>query len=229
MRLNRVLAYVIILGLLLLVAVAVSGCGDQGEAQTGLEKVELPQSISVTDSLAHGLPQTLAASEDHEIVSTDPHDTDSVLPCAGSSDVSCAPRDVSRFNLFAVIQAGGAYGISGADDLEDVLEKGLDLVGASPTHLAVRGTTVSNSIRCDWRGVARTVAQREKAIRFWLDLAASDPLPAAAEVERRFMAEIDGISAAYPETSGPTSVCKWHSKMDSRVRGNDGFNCRVRH
>ena len=57
--------------------------------------------------------------------------------------------------------------------VEEVLEKGLRLAEASPVHLAVRGTGVSSSTRCDWRGIARTLAQREAAIRFWLGLAAT--------------------------------------------------------
>ncbi|MDE2817890.1 MAG: hypothetical protein OXK81_14510, partial [Chloroflexota bacterium] len=43
-------------------------------------------------------------------------------------------------------------------NVEAVLAKGLRLAEASPVHLAVRGTGVSNSTRCDWRGIARTLA-----------------------------------------------------------------------
>ena len=52
--------------------------------------------------------------------------------------------------------------------VEDVLEQGLHLAGASPLHQAFRGTASVGSVRCEWRGVARTLAQRESAIRFRL-------------------------------------------------------------
>ncbi len=201
MRLNRALTKVIVLVLLLLGAVVVSACSEHNSGRLGYEEMKTPQGVSSASSIAQRLPPALAPFEDHRPVGADGHGMVTVAPCAGSPDVSCAPRNASQFNLLAMAQAGGAYGIARADELEDILEMGLDLVGASPTHLAVRGTTVSGSVRCDWRGVARTAVQREKAIRFWLGLAASDPLPSAAEAERRFMAEIDGISAAYPETS----------------------------
>ena len=40
--------------------------------------------------------------------------------------------------------------------VEEVLEKGLRLAEASPVHLAVRGTGVSSSTRCDWRALPHT-------------------------------------------------------------------------
>ena len=68
--------------------------------------------------------------------------------------------------------AAQAHGLTPTGTVEEVLEKGLRLAEASPVHLAARGTGVSNSTRCDWRGIARTLAQREAAIRFWLGLSA---------------------------------------------------------
>ncbi len=76
--------------------------------------------------------------------------------------------------------------------VEAVLEKGLRLAEASPVHLAVRGTGVSNSTRCDWRGIARTLAQREAAVRFWLGLSATDTLPSASFLEVLFTVTPDG-------------------------------------
>ena len=68
----------------------------------------------------------------------------------------------------------------GAPTVEELLEQGLHLAGASPAHLAIRGTAASNSIRCDWCGIARTASQREDAIRFWLRLDEDDTIPSAA-------------------------------------------------
>ena len=85
--------------------------------------------------------------------------------------------------------------------VEEVLEKGLRLAEASPVHLAVRGTGVSSSTRCDWRGIARTLAQREAAIRFWLGLAATDTVPSASFLEILFTVTLDTLEPEYKETA----------------------------
>ena len=43
--------------------------------------------------------------------------------------------------------------------------------------------------------------QRERAIRFWLELDDTDPLPSAAEAERRFMDALEGANPAFPESA----------------------------
>ncbi len=120
-------------------------------------------------------------------------------PCAYGS---CEPRDISGINPISSAVGGGsaAGGDTGAATVEEVLEKGLDLAGASPVHLAFRGRPKDDSVRCEWRGVARTPEQREQAVRFWLDLDDEDELPSAAEVERLFMEELDRINPIFPET-----------------------------
>lgn len=85
--------------------------------------------------------------------------------------------------------------------VEEVLAKGLRLAEASPVHLAVRGTGVSNSTRCDWRGIARTLAQREAAVRFWLGLSTTDTLPSASFLEILFTVTLDTLNPAYKETA----------------------------
>ena len=85
--------------------------------------------------------------------------------------------------------------------VEEVLEKGLRLAEASPVHLAVRGTGVSSSTRCDWRGIARTLAQREAAIRFWLGLSATDTVPSASFLEVLFTVTLDTLNPEYKETA----------------------------
>ena len=119
-------------------------------------------------------------------------------PCA---EGECEPRDVGVIDLFSGgVSGGAAYEIEDTASLEEVLEQGLALAEASPVQMAVRGSTEDGSVRCDWRGVARTPQQREDAVRFWLDLDAGEALPSPTEVERRFMAELDRISPVYPET-----------------------------
>lgn len=109
------------------------------------------------------------------------------------------PRDVSNFRLFATSQRGSAYVEKDTAPVEDILESGLHEARASPVHVAFRGTASGDFVRCEWRGVARTLQQREQAIRFWLELSDSDVLPSPDEAERRFVAEVGG--AAFPETA----------------------------
>ena len=75
-------------------------------------------------------------------------------------------------DVFSGGPRGGAAsgGDVDASSVEEVLEQGLRLAGASPVHVVFRGTAADDSVRCDWRGIARTPEQREAAIRFWLDL-----------------------------------------------------------
>ena len=124
-------------------------------------------------------------------------------PCNDEPDgeVSCEPRDVSAIDLFSGSSGSGDLFIEGpAPTLEEVLEKGLELAEASPVHLAVRGTADSDSVRCDWRGIARSPAQRELAIRFWLGLDADDALPDDEFLEALFTATFDVIDPSFRET-----------------------------
>ena len=77
---------------------------------------------------------------------------------------------------------------------------GLALAGASPAHLAVRGKAQADSVRCAWRGVARTLEQREAAIRFWLGLGESTPLPSPADAESQFLTYVNGMDPRFRDT-----------------------------
>ena len=85
--------------------------------------------------------------------------------------------------------------------VEELLEDGLRLVGASPVHLAIRGTAGPDTVRCAWRGTARTAAQREDAIRFLLKLDATDAIPSAAYLEVLFAATLNLLNPQYRETA----------------------------
>lgn len=128
---------------------------------------------------------------------------ESAHPCA-DGQAACEPRDVSGVNLFGPRGGAAAFTPQETPTVEETLEKGLRLAEASPVQIALRGTAAADSIRCDWRGVARTPEQREEAIRFWLELDEDAALPSAAEVERRFLAELaptDSFAPALPETA----------------------------
>ena len=85
--------------------------------------------------------------------------------------------------------------------MEELLADGLHLTGASPVHLAIRGTPGADTVRCAWRGIARTSAQREDAIRFWLQLGMDEAIPSAADLEVLFTATFDVINPNFRETA----------------------------
>ena len=116
-------------------------------------------------------------------------------PCVGNgeSDKLCEARDVSDFDFFSASLGN----TSATPSVEDVLEQGILLSGASPVHLAFRGTAQSDKIRCVWRGVARTLERREDSIRYWLGIGEDEALPLADEVERRFMASVSRLGPGY--------------------------------
>ncbi len=85
--------------------------------------------------------------------------------------------------------------------VEEVLEQGFRLAGASPAHPAIRGEPAAASVRCSWRGIARTASQREDAIRFWLGLGATDAIPDATYLEILFPAVLDSLDRDFRETA----------------------------
>ena len=85
--------------------------------------------------------------------------------------------------------------------MEETLEKGLELAEASPVQIVIRGTASSQSVRCDWRGIARTPDQREAAIRFWLGLGGDDTIPEASFLEAMFTVVLDTVNPRFRETA----------------------------
>ncbi len=81
------------------------------------------------------------------------------------------------------------------------MEQGLGLAGASPVHLAVRGTAEADTVRCAWRGIAQTAAQRERDIRFWLRLGTDDEIPPVALLEILFTVILNNVNPEYRETA----------------------------
>ena len=88
-----------------------------------------------------------------------------------------------------------------APTVEDILEKGVRLAEASPVHIAFRGTADRDSVRCAWRGIARTTQQREEAIRFWLGIEKGDLVPPPAEIENMFSYTLEALGPAFPATA----------------------------
>ena len=81
------------------------------------------------------------------------------------------------------------------------MKRGLGLQDISPVHLVARGTAQADSVRCDWRGVARTLGQREETIRYWTGMDDETELPAVAELESGFIKILDAIQPTAPESA----------------------------
>ncbi len=99
--------------------------------------------------------------------------------------------------------SGGEATASSTDaaTVEELLKDGLHVIGASPAHLAIRGTPAATSVRCAWRGTARTPAQRNDAIRTWLQLSPTDAIPDVAYLEAFFTVVLDEFNPSYRETA----------------------------
>ena len=98
-------------------------------------------------------------------------------------------------------RAAVALTSGGIATVEELLAEGLHRAGASPVHLAIRGTPAAGSVRCDWRGIARTAAQREDAIRFWLGLGSTEAIPTPSYLEVLFTAVWDTLGPDFRETA----------------------------
>ena len=182
---------------------AAYGCGQdvaapQAEPEHRLTYAEVATPVSLPSASAEvegNLAPTGRATPQPAATAT-PAPTSTPLAAASPSAPHVLP------DLFSGGPGGGAA--SGGDvdtaSVEDVLAQGLRLAGASPVHIAFRGAAAEDSVRCEWRGIARTPKQREAAMRFWLGLDADAPLPSPAEAERRFIAELDRMNAVYPAT-----------------------------
>ena len=161
-------------------AAAVAGLGaDQGATASG--DVESPAARQGSTTSVHE-PRAWSGT------------ANAGLPAAPrAASVTGNPGDRSKGD--AVVTAGVA------PTVEAILKDGLNLARASPVHLAIRGTAAANSVRCDWRGIARTASQREDAVRFWLRLDADEAIPRAAYLEILFTALLDTFNPEYRETA----------------------------
>ena len=139
-----------------------------------------------------------------------PSEGDSIAPSPSATDCldseggreACAPRDVSGFDLFSgSSRSGVAHSFTPTATVEEVLQNGLRQAGASPVHIAILGTADANSVRCDWRGIARTAAQREEAIRFWLGLDKDDDIPDSSFLEALFTVTLETIEPMFLATA----------------------------
>ena len=111
---------------------------------------------------------------------------------------SCENRDVSHLALFLPLGAGHGHGYD-LPAVEQLLEMGLHGAGASPTHIVVWGATQADTVRCAWRPLAMTTAQREESIRPWLGYPADEPLPPAETVAADFNSFVALLAPQYED------------------------------
>ena len=124
------------------------------------------------------------------------------VPIASSGGPAVARAPAAQAAGLEAVRGRGEATTSGATStVEELLEDGLYGAGASPVHLAIRGTPAADSVRCNWRGIARTAQQREDAIRFWLRLDATDAIPSVAALEILFSVVLDALDPPHRETA----------------------------
>ena len=199
MRIRKFVAVPVILAIM-----AAYGCGPDAQPHVLQAPVATAMPDSIPEAMLDAAPTTAATPTPLPTPAASPTPAPAPVPTATPipSAARRLPLDVGTLDLFSGGLSGGAAsgGEVDAASVEDVLDLGLRLAGASPVHIAFRGTAADDSVRCEWRGIARTPAQREAAIRFWLDLDDAAALPSPAEVERLFTAELERINAVYPTT-----------------------------
>ncbi|MDE2898348.1 MAG: cadherin domain-containing protein [Chloroflexota bacterium] len=179
----------------IMLAIVVSvGCGGRatltrGSATAG--HAEFPSAV-VSD----------AAPPSGRTTSSDPSAAAAPAPHPAGEVAASAPSAVRGMTA----PAGGrsrAVALSSEEPatVEELLAEGLHRAGASPVHLAIRGTPAAGSVRCEWRGITRTAAQREGAIRFWLQLGPTDAVPDVTTLELLFAVTLDTLNPKYRETA----------------------------
>ena len=142
------------------------GCGQDASPTPVAVAVPLATSLPASTPTAIPLPAP------KRLITAVPTAIPPQLPSPMSTPVPTAtpaPRvGHVQPDLFSGGPRGGAA--SGGDvdaaSVEDVLDRGLRLAGGFPVHIVIRGTASNDSVRCERRGIARTQAQRDSAIRF---------------------------------------------------------------
>ncbi|MDE2904085.1 MAG: cadherin domain-containing protein, partial [Chloroflexota bacterium] len=186
------------LGFALLVAAIGLSCGGPDRVAGG------PPSMPESESMAASSPSESPAAQLEQTTGGrsmgDARPATGSRAQAGAADIAASRGDVSE----GVASASGGEATASSPDaatVEELLKDGLHVIGASPAHLAIRGTPAATSVRCLWRGTARTTAQRNDAIRTWLQLSPTDAIPDVAYLEAFFTVVLDEFNPSYRETA----------------------------
>ena len=192
---------------LLIVAMVALSVGCVGASERGEATSSLPELASVASD---PVPKDAAAGSDSSSVAevTAPDATSPAavatprVPIASSGGPAVATAPAAQAAGLEAVRGRGEATTSGATStVEELLEDGLYGAGASPVHLAIRGTPAASSVRCGWRGIARTAQQREDAIRFWLRLDTTETIPSVGALEILFAVVLDALDPPHRETA----------------------------
>ena len=99
--------------------------------------------------------------------------------------------------------------------VEEVLEQGFRLAGASPVHLAIRGTPAASSVRCAWRGVARDGATTRGRDSILVAVGPDRPDPGCRLPGILFSVFLDTLDPEFRETAKANFLaiaragCRW--------------------
>ncbi|MCY3956737.1 MAG: hypothetical protein OXG65_00385, partial [Chloroflexi bacterium] len=197
---------------LLLLAVAIGGCADQDAPVAGAPRATPAEGLSVLGHVGDMRPPRGADSGPTAHVPSGPGGHLAAATASGTPKADAGRARTRASHDSTVVNrstrpssstsSAAAYSVpSEAPSVEELLAKGLHLAEASPAHLAIRGTPAAGSVRCAWRGIARTAQQRTETIRFWFQLGATDPVPDPIELEVLFRVVLDGINPELRETA----------------------------
>ena len=186
------------------------GCGGGESINDGQPSLPQVASIAADPVPAVAAPGSGSAASAAEVVapgvtpppspSTPRVPTVAANPPAVATVPDSAPA-AQAAGLEAVRGQGEATTSGATSTVEELLEDGLYGAGASPVHLAIRGTPAADSVRCDWRGIARTAQQRQDAIRFWLRLDTTETIPSVGALEILFAVVLDALDPPHRETA----------------------------
>ncbi|MCY3896725.1 MAG: cadherin domain-containing protein, partial [Chloroflexi bacterium] len=192
----------LLIGALVALSVGCGGTGDRSEARSSLPVLAsvaadpLPAEAVVASRSWSAAEATGAATPSRAAEAT------RGVASASSDGSAAAAAPAGPTARRQAVQGRGEATTSGATaTVEDLLEDGLYGAGASPAHVAIRGTPAATSVRCAWRGIARTAAQREDAIRFWLRLDAAEAMPSVGALEVLFAVVLDALDPYLRETA----------------------------
>ncbi|MCY3958186.1 MAG: cadherin domain-containing protein, partial [Chloroflexi bacterium] len=185
-------------GFALLLAAICMSCGGSDRVAGGRPSMPEPESVAASSTSVSPAAQLEQTTGGRSMGGAQP-------ATRSRAQAKAALTGPSR----GVVSEGGGSASGGeatasstdAATVEELLKDGLHVIGTSPAHLAIRGTPAATSVRCVWRGTARTPAQRSDAIRTWLQLSPTDAIPDVAYLEAFFTVVLDEFNPSYRETA----------------------------
>ena len=187
----------------MLFAIPILGCNST-QAPTNAPEEPSPTLTATTPAtdteIEEDAAKWTATPEEGSQEARPPAALQAISPSSGSVSLNVAPP-MAASNVPTTRALSMPSEESVAFPVEDMLTLGLYGAGASPVHIAFRGTPVNDSARCDWRGIARTDSQRDQAVRYWLKLSDQGDLPDPEYLKVLFKTTLDTLNVNYLETT----------------------------